>query len=351
LLALAMLFTLMSCGDSTNPDQVAAPVFTPDGGTYATGQTVTITCATEGAEIRYTTDGTAPDQSSQLYAGPFMVSATATLRARAYKEGLEPSQAVQSVYTINITQIPGFAYVQGGDLWIGRAVYAKVSSFYMGLKEITQNEFYIIMGFNPTNFGDHPNCPADSITWYHAVDYCNRRSNLEGLTPCYTYAGHGTYSPGWPAGWQQDPLSQQYISCDWQANGYRLPAEMEWMWAAKGGIYAHGYDYAGSNDIDAVAWHRWNSGLVTHDVGLKQANELGLYDMTGNIYEWCWDIAGDWPATDVTDYHGASAGWYRCFNGGSWTTTPGGCYVWMRHNTNPNYTIDYFGFRVARTSP
>jgi len=262
---------------------------------------------------------------------------------------MTPSQVAQSDYGINIPQIPGFIYVQGGRVMTYRSVYATVSSFYIGINEVTQAQFMNVMGFNPTNFGDHPNCPADSITWYHAIAYCNKRSILEGLTPCYTYSGHG-FDPGvWPAGWQADNLAQQYISCDWDANGYRLPAEMEWQFAVKGGLLSQGYDYSGSDDIASVAWYAYNSGGVTHDVGLKQANELGIFDMTGNVYEWCWDIAGDWPNVDVTDYHGPSSGWERVFRGGGWSSAPGACYVWQRQYTLPTYTIDYFGFRVCRT--
>ena len=351
-MVVTVLFVLLvSCDNSTEPTpSVANPVISPAGGTYATGQTVSITCATEGAQIRYSLDGSTPSETSQLYAAPFLIATDQTVKARAYKEGMTPSQVVESAYTINIPQIPGFAYVQGGDLWIGRAVYAHVSSFYIAIKEVTQAEFINVMGFNPSLSGYDLACPVDSVTWYHAIDYCNRRSNLEGLDPCYTYEGHGTYSPGWPAGWGESALSQQYISCNWQANGYRLPAEMEWMFAAKGGIYTHGYEFAGSNDLNSVAWYWSNAGGTSHIGGLKLPNELGLYDMTGNVHEWCWDIYGDWPSTDVTDYHGASSGWNRCLSGSSWRDTYGGSYLWYRHQPSPIVTQNNFGFRLARTS-
>ncbi|MBU1878969.1 MAG: SUMF1/EgtB/PvdO family nonheme iron enzyme [Chloroflexi bacterium] len=116
--------------------------------------------------------------------------------------------------------------------------------------------------------------PVIGVDWYDAVAYCNWLSEKEGLTPCYSGKGRLT-------------------QCDFSANGYRLPTEAEWEYAARGGSQSRGYPYAGGDDPDAVAWYADNSGGTTQPVGQKQPNELGLYDMSGNAYEWCWDWYGD----------------------------------------------------------
>jgi sulfatase modifying factor 1 len=133
--------------------------------------------------------------------------------------------------------------------------------------------------------------PVSGVDWYDAVAYCNWLSEKEGLTPCYDVKGRLT-------------------QCDFSVNGYRLPTEAEWEYAARGGPKSQGYEYAGSDNVDTVGWYEGNSGGQTHPVGQKQPNELGLYDMTGNMWEWCWDWYGEdyYASSPASDPTGPSSG-------------------------------------------
>jgi formylglycine-generating enzyme required for sulfatase activity len=177
----------------------------------------------------------------------------------------------------------------------------------------------------------------------------------EELTPCYSYGSYSTNPDDWPSGWNYNENNHTNVSCNWTANGYRLPTEMEWMFAAKGGNLSQGYTYSGSNDVDAVAWYEENSGNVTHTVGTKAANELGIYDMSGNVWEWVWDIYGDtygnYPSGAQTNPHGATSGRYRVMRGGSFNYYAYSCRVSQRNYYNANDAYDFIGFRLCRVFP
>jgi formylglycine-generating enzyme required for sulfatase activity len=123
---------------------------------------------------------------------------------------------------------------------------------------------------------------------------------------------------------------------------------MEWMFAAKGGNYSQGYLYSGSDDLDAVAWYSGNSEEMTSLVGTKAANELGLYDMSGNVWEYCWDIFGNLPVTDVANPHGAASGIARAIRGGSCLQDASNCTVARRFNILPLISTNVVGLRVVR---
>ncbi|MDY0151700.1 MAG: SUMF1/EgtB/PvdO family nonheme iron enzyme, partial [Candidatus Cloacimonas sp.] len=177
---------------------------------------------------------------------------------------------------------------------------------------------------------------------------CNRRSIQDGLTPCYSYSSYGTNPNNWPVAWTNNHTN---VSCSWTANGYRLPTEMEWMFAAKGGTGSQGYTYSGSNTVGNVAWYSVNSAAHTWDVGLKAANELGLHDMSGNVWEWCWDIYGDYPSGSQNNPTGAVAGSARVRRGGSWQHGSGNSTVSGRGSYVATGSVNSIGFRVCRIAP
>ena len=206
-----------------------------------------------------------------------------------------------------------------------------VSSFYIGKYPVTQKEWFEIMGSNPSYFkGDKR--PIESIDWYQAIDFCNKLSQKEGLTPAYKVSLH------------------TYISCNWQADGYRLPTEAEWEFAARGGNLSKGYEYSGSDYTYEVGWNEDNSRKETKTIGMKKANELGIYDMSGNVWEWCWDYEAKYSSESQTNPKGASTGSYRVVRGGSWSNYDKYCRVANRCSSYPESSSRSLGFRLARTS-
>ena len=238
-----------------------------------------------------------------------------------------------------------FVFVEGGTFRMGSDVSAHtnehpehevtVSSFYICTHEVTQAEYQAVMGKNPSQFKDDAR-PVECVTWYDAVEYCNKRSVIEGLTPCYT----GNKGDGY--------------TCDFGANGYRLPTEAEWEYAARGGLNSKGYIYSGSNSINKVAWYSKNKddeNGETHQVMSKLPNELGIYDMSGNVWEWCWDLYGFYRSGAQINPTGASYSPFRSLRGGAYDIIAKDCSVTVRENgAFPDLFHNSVGFRIARTT-
>jgi len=204
-----------------------------------------------------------------------------------------------------------------------------VGSFTMGKYEVTQREYQEVMGTNPSSFkGD--NLPVEMVTWFDAVEYCNKRSQREGLTPAYTINGTN-------------------VTWNRNANGYRLPTEAEWEYACRAGTTT-AYN-TGASINDNTGWYSDNSGATTHPVGQKPANAWGLYDMHGNVWEWCWDWYDDYPSGAQTDPVGASSGSYRVLRGGCWFIPAQYARSAWRSGNLPNDRGDNLGFRVLRPAP
>jgi formylglycine-generating enzyme required for sulfatase activity len=248
---------------------------------------------------------------------------------------VEKDRTVQAAFSYMEMPPPpeGFVLVETGTFQMGstdgevdeKPVHRVTISryFYMSQYEVTQKQWREVMGTSPSYFtGD--DLPVEQVSWYEAVEYCNRLSLKEGLTPCYSGSG-------------------DRIRCDFSANGYRLPTEAEWEYAARGGNRSQGYAYSGSNEAGGVGWYYENSGNRTHPVGRARPNELGLYDMSGNVWEWCWDWYADYNSSPIL-------GSNRVLRGGSWRNSAGYLRAAYRKYDTPSSRGNYLGFRLVRTA-
>ena len=183
------------------------------------------------------------------------------------------------------------------------------NDYYIGKYEVTQALWKAVMGNNPSNFkGD--NLPVEKVSWDDCQEFINKLNRITGKT-------------------------------------FRLPTEAEWEYAARGGKKSRGYQYSGSNNISDVAWYSDNSGNMTNDVGSKQANELGIYDMTGNVWEWCQDGYGKYSSSSQINPIGATSDSYRVNRGGSWYGIARLCRSSCRFGITPVNRFNFIGVRLV----
>ncbi len=184
-----------------------------------------------------------------------------------------------------------------------------LSSFQIGKYEITQWQWWEVMRINPSNLKNCDDCPVEQVSWNDIQDFLQKLNNRTG-------------------------------------KNYRLPTEAEWEFAARGGTRSNSYKYSGSNSIGNVAWYDENSKNKTHSIGQKEGNELGIHDMSGNVWEWCSDRYGNYSSSAVSNPTGATQGSGCVLRGGGWSSYPQSCRVAIRYSGSPAFRSGYLGFRV-----
>jgi formylglycine-generating enzyme required for sulfatase activity len=220
-----------------------------------------------------------------------------------------------------------------------------LSAFKMSKYEVTQSLYQTITGTNPSYFSgntDAATCPVEQVTWYDAVEFCNKLSLAEGLQTVYTINSRSP-SSGYP-------ILSASVSADWTKNGYRLPTEAQWEYAARAGTTTAYYWGSASDDATAgqYAWYTNNSSSKTHGVGQKLSNAFGLYDMAGNVWEWCWDWYDIYLSGAQTNPTGASSGAYRIIRGNGWFYWTAIDLASARRGWGlPGNRFDYIGIRVV----
>lgn len=245
-----------------------------------------------------------------------------------------------------------------------------VSAFRMSRHEITRAQWVAVTGWADPSYVPYSSGlddPVQQVSWYDVIAFCNKLSLLEGLTPVYTVSGVNFPTLAYAQIPTTTASAWDTVTVDWNANGYRLPTEMEWMWVAMGSDLSNPGEVnttgwlgafsgsTGSNDIGDHVVFGFDSGEPgatttsrTEPVGSRLGNVLGLVDLSGNIREWVWDWYGSYPAGAVTDYHGMPSGENRGHRGGGWDDYSSWCTVAYRNYYFPFYRGYNFGFRVVR---
>ncbi len=217
-----------------------------------------------------------------------------------------------------------------------------LSDFYISKFQVTQKLYQAITGNNPSNFKGE-NLPVESVSWYEAVEFCNKLSEKVGKQPYYNIDKSKEDNNNK----NDDDKIKWTVTINKGAKGYRLLTEAEWEFAARGGEQSKGFEYSGSNIIGEVAWYEKNSGKQTHPVGEKKPNELGIYDMSGNVWEWCYDWYDGYEKGDVENPQGAKTASYRVDRGGSWSSDASDCRAANRSSWNAYSRDSDLGFRLV----
>ncbi|MEZ4772295.1 MAG: SUMF1/EgtB/PvdO family nonheme iron enzyme [Bacteroidia bacterium] len=219
--------------------------------------------------------------------------------------------------------------VPGGSFMMGENYEVTLSPYHIGKYPVTQALWSALMPKNPSWFKG-PNRPVENVSWFDAAKFCNALSKNQGLEEVYAFR-------------------REEVTANHKVKGFRLPTEAQWEYAARGGTHhIDNYEYSGEKNLHAVGWYRDNSHNQTQPIGLKDPNQLGIYDMSGNVWEWCGDWYGNYPESVQQDPPGPLKGSNRVLRGGSWYGDSGSCRVTHRYRIMPEYRHDIVGFRVAR---
>ncbi len=274
-----------------------------------------------------------------LIVGALLVAGCKKEDGGAPKTETAGAKTVTTASGVEMVQVPGGSFMMGsenGEEDEKPVHQVTVSGFLMDRCEVTQKSYEGLMGKNPSKFVD-PQKPVERTSWVSAITYCNMRSSKEGLKPCYDLkTGEG----------------------DCAANGYRLPTEAEWEYACRAGTtgaYSFGDNAA---ELSGRAWMKTNSNQMTHAAGQKQANAWGIFDMHGNVAEWCNDRYGEkeYAAKVGENPHGPAKGDQRVLRGGCWKDAADGCRSSARSSESPGladacFGSERYGFRCVRNAP
>ncbi|HUU29997.1 MAG TPA: SUMF1/EgtB/PvdO family nonheme iron enzyme [archaeon] len=240
------------------------------------------------------------------------------------------SGVVTEIFGIKLVAIPGGDFQMGQDGIATPVHTVTLTTFQMSITEITQGQYVRVMGSNPSGFntGDD-NLPVEQVNWKDAATFCNQLSQAAGLEPCYDLST-----------WR----------CDFTRSGFRLPTEAEWEYACRAGTRTNYYTGDNAADLLRAAWYSDNSGQATHPVGLKERNAWGLYDMHGNVFEWCndWFDQNYYTVSSRYDPTGPASGSDRVLRGGSWFNNANFCLSAGRQSYSPDYGYNGLGFRIVR---